>query len=127
MFVPETTSSLGTRQLWKSGKTDINESFIGKAGTNEKADIPAPANKEARYQLRVINYDTKMLKGSLGTKLGLVHNILLATGSQCKRMLQRKNRKISIPALRCIATRVQINLYALSVAMQCKQNLVNQA
>ena len=35
--------------------------------------------------------------------------------------------KNSIPGLRCIAMRVQINLYALLVATQHKQNIVNQA
>ena len=33
----------------------------------------------------------------------------------------------SIPALCCVAACVQINLYALLVAMQLKQNIVNQA
>ena len=36
----------------------------------------------------------------------------IVTRSQCKHMLQCKNRKISFPALCCIAMHVQINLYS---------------
>ena len=45
----------------------------------------------------------------------------IATRSACKRMVQCKNRKNSIHALHHIATRIQIILYALTVAMRRKQ------
>ena len=36
------------------------------------------------------------------------------------------NARIAIPTLRCVAKRVQINLYALTIVTRRKQNIVNQ-
>ena len=63
--------------------------------------------------------------------LGWVHNIfacvVLRPEVNVNTCCNAGIEKFSIPALRCVATRVQINLYALPVATRRKQNIVNQA
>ena len=64
-------------------------------------------------------------------RLGWVHNIFACVALQpelnVNACCNARLVKISIPTLRCIATCIQINLYALPVTTRRKQNIVNTA